>query len=163
MDINTTLDSLEDRKEAFCERIICLHRPGEYPGWWHALENDDRMLFAPRGRILEASMDAVAMEAKRAVQEGLRPLFFVPRLSDWPEVYEAMDHYQDFGAVYIHGRHDPAMSELLYEPSPDVLEVYAGEGRILVPNVAYGKALDRLLDADLTDFLRDEAADRSDW
>ncbi len=161
--MNAIRDLLRRKPEAFCERIICLYRPGDDPGWWHRLEDDERLLFAPLGRVLEASTDDVAKEAKDAVSNGLRPLFFVPEAAKWPDVLEAMGHYQSFGSLYVYGRDDETMRELLHGPSVEVLETYAGEGIILVPDLAYGKALDRLLKADLADFERDEAGDRADW
>ncbi len=160
--MNALAELLRRRPEAFCERIICLHRPTDDPEWWHSLEDGERPLFGPHGRILEASMDDVAEAARDAVTKGLRPFFFVRGAGDWPSVFETMGHYQDFGAVYVLGRDDEAMCELLHSPSVEVLEIYAGEGRILVPDLGYGKALDRLLPIDMTDFERDEAGDRAD-
>lgn len=139
-------------KRLFCERIICLYRPGFEAGWWQVLEDGDYPLFAPSGRIVEAPLAAVAEQARRAVDEGFRPVFFIPHASDWPRVYEALEHYQGFAQLYVYGRHDQVMRQLLYHPSQEILEAYTGEGRLVVPNLAYGKALDSRFEAHLSDF-----------
>jgi len=153
---------LQGKPQVLCERIICLYHSRETPRWWQLLEEDDRLLFAPRGRIVEASITDVAESAQEAVCNGYRPVFFLSDPVDWPKVLEAMSHYRSLGSLYILGRDDTLMRELLHGPSVEILEVYAGEGTVLVPDLSYGKALDGQLALDLADFARDTAGDLED-
>jgi hypothetical protein len=144
---------------AYCERIICLSDPGQAPDWWLAYQDAETPpLFVPDGRIGESPLDKTGEAVQKAVAEGYRPHLFVPRASDWPAVYDALGPYRDFAQIWICGRDDRIMAELLQRPSAEVREAERTDDDLVVPNPEYGKALDWVLETRLEDFHPDASA-----
>lgn len=138
---------------SYCERIICLSDPGMAADWWLAyLEPETDPPFAPDGRLQEAPLDRTRQAVQEAVAQGYRPHLFVPRASDWPAVYDVLGPYRDFARLWVCGRDDLVMAELLKRPSEEICEAVRTGGDLVVPDPEYGKALDLVLDTRLQDF-----------
>lgn len=147
------LDALLGAPEpAFCEQIICLSHDPRDTHWWIDLLEDGNTVFDTAGRIRTANLEECLAEVEHSVSRGYRPLLFVPRPMDWPAVYDAIGRYRSFARLYISGRDDQTMRRLLQAPSREVLEAHVNHRLLLVPDLAYGKALDRRLPVSLGDF-----------
>jgi hypothetical protein len=147
------LDALLGGPEpAFCEQIICLCHDPRDTHWWMDLLEEGATVFDAAGRIRTAKLGECRAEVEQSVSHGYRPLLFVPRPMDWPAVYDEIGRYRSFARLYIYGRDDQAMRRLLQAPSTEVLEAHVNHRRLLVPDLAYGKALDRRLPVSLDDF-----------
>jgi len=106
-------------------------------------------------RLREIPLDQVRWAVEQAVADGYRPHVFVPGPGDWPAVYDALGRYQDFARLWICGRDDRTMTELLHQPAAEVLDVQRSGGYLVVPDLEYGKALDQVLLVTLADFQED--------
>lgn len=141
---------------AYCECILSLFAPDQAPGWWLALQDSDKPLFAPHIRIREVPLDQAGQATAEAVADGFRPHLFVPKPCDWPAVYDALGRYQGFARPWVCGRDDETMTRLLHRPSAEVLAAQRSDDTSLsVPSPAYGKILDKVLAAHLDDFRQD--------
>lgn len=137
---------------AYCERLICAHDEKTEVGWWHDLERPDELLCAAGERIVETVMAKLRGEVESAISDGFRPVVFVAGIRNWARAIAALGRHQAFGRVYSKGRDDERMTALLHGFSQDIVEAARAGGRIRVPNLEYGKMLDRELRVRLEDF-----------
>lgn len=143
---------LTELQWAYCERIICIYDAYTVPGWWHELEIPGQLPFNEGGRIVESSIDNLGICVEEAVEQGYRPIIFVDGMRSWPFALNGLGRHRAFGKVYAYGRENEKMSSLLYQPSETILRIAKDGGRISVPTLAYAKALDQHLSAELVDF-----------
>ena len=143
----------QHRSRVYCERIICLWSETVPRGWWHELEDEQELLFATGGRIVEAPLAEASKAVAAAVHAGCRPVLFVPSPMDWPLVSDALDPYRASADLLVWTRDDDLMRDLLHFPSAEIQAIAGTKGTIIVPNVAYGRHLDLLLPVSLGDFI----------
>ena len=148
------IDNRETPPYALCEGILCLHGRDQHPAWWRMLIEVDQVAWEPQGRIREASLDRCRDEVEKLVVEGFRPVLFVPRPADWPRVYDNLGRFRGYAELYVGGRHDATMQQLLQGPSPEVAQICVGGGRVFAPNLDYAKAVECLYPLTVKDLLR---------
>lgn len=151
-----------ESSSTFCERIICLHQQENELGWWHQLEIENQLLFAPGGRIRETLVENAIDEVRQSIEDGFKPILFLSNKASWPEIAYKLGRYRVVTGILHLGRDNQLMTQLLHNPSSEIMQAYLYNQKIVPPNLEYARALDRRMEYDLEDFIVTAIENKSD-
>lgn len=140
------------QRTAYCERLICVDDDVVERGWWHELERTEELLFAEGERIVETRLEDLNAKVEEAVDQGYRPVVLIDGMRNWAPATDALGRHGAFANVLVMGRDDRQITELLHNPSQEILACVHDGAWVAVPSLDYGKALDGYLNPRLEDF-----------